>query len=240
MPLLDHFHPPLSQRRQWESFHGAWAEALAIQLNQDLLPDRYFAEARVNVGPQVEIDVGTFDEEGTGNGQAEVGVAVWAPPRPVAVVPLALPHMDLIEVRILNEESGPRVVAAVELVSPANKDRAKHRRALGMKCASYLNEGVHLLLVDVVTSRAGNFHADMLQLLEITIDTPARSPKDLYAASYRVTPAPSDRNLEMWVEPLALGAGLPTLALWIGDDRCVPLDLDKAYQAACAARRINP
>ena len=29
MPVLDHFHPPLSQRRHWESFHSAWATALA-------------------------------------------------------------------------------------------------------------------------------------------------------------------------------------------------------------------
>jgi hypothetical protein len=33
MPLLDHFRPPLSQRRHWDSFHGAWAEAIAIALN---------------------------------------------------------------------------------------------------------------------------------------------------------------------------------------------------------------
>ena len=25
MPLLDHFHPPLSDERHWESFHAAWA-----------------------------------------------------------------------------------------------------------------------------------------------------------------------------------------------------------------------
>ena len=30
MPLLDHFHPPLSQRRQWHSFHHAWAAVIAF------------------------------------------------------------------------------------------------------------------------------------------------------------------------------------------------------------------
>ena len=64
MPLLDHFHPPLSGRRQWESFHSAWAEALALQLNRDLLPPRFFAEVHVKVGSRVEIDVGTFEENG--------------------------------------------------------------------------------------------------------------------------------------------------------------------------------
>ena len=28
MPLLDHFHPPVSERRSWEGFHGLWAAAL--------------------------------------------------------------------------------------------------------------------------------------------------------------------------------------------------------------------
>ena len=29
MPLLDHFHPPLSERRHWEAFHSRWAGAIA-------------------------------------------------------------------------------------------------------------------------------------------------------------------------------------------------------------------
>ena len=36
MPLLDHFHPPLSVRRPWESFHTTWAAALADHLNREL------------------------------------------------------------------------------------------------------------------------------------------------------------------------------------------------------------
>jgi hypothetical protein len=35
MPLLDHFHPPLSKQRHWDSFHGAWAEAIAWHLNEE-------------------------------------------------------------------------------------------------------------------------------------------------------------------------------------------------------------
>lgn len=58
MPLLDHFRPPLSQRRHWDSFHGAWAESIAQHLNQ-LLPENFVAEARVKLGGQVEINVGT-------------------------------------------------------------------------------------------------------------------------------------------------------------------------------------
>src|SRR5712691_2278295 len=101
MPLLDHFRPPLSQRRHWDSFHGAWAEAIAQHLNQDLLPDRYYAEARIKLGTRVEIDVGTFDD-GRPNRNGG-GVAVWAPPKPAVAVPLDFQEVELFEVQVLND-----------------------------------------------------------------------------------------------------------------------------------------
>ena len=57
MPLTDHFHPPLFPRRHWESFHVTWAGAIADALNEDLLPDGYFAEKHAHAGARVEIDV---------------------------------------------------------------------------------------------------------------------------------------------------------------------------------------
>jgi len=59
MPLLDHFHPPLSDRRHWHAFHNSWATYVSSQLNA-LLPEGYFAEANVQYG--IEIDVATFEE----------------------------------------------------------------------------------------------------------------------------------------------------------------------------------
>ena len=60
MPLLDHFHPPLSERRQWHSFHHAWATVIAFDLNRQL-PEGYFADPNVKFG--IEIDVTAFEEE---------------------------------------------------------------------------------------------------------------------------------------------------------------------------------
>ena len=82
MPLLDHFHPPLSERRHWHSFHNAWATYLSSQLNS-LLPEGYFAEANVQYG--VEIDVAAFEEPGTA-----APAAGWMPPPPRASVPVEL------------------------------------------------------------------------------------------------------------------------------------------------------
>src|SRR5438105_12154033 len=117
MPLLDHFRPPLSQRRHWDSFHGAWAEAIAIDLNQTLLPERFVAEARVKLGGQVEIDVGTFADQGTAANNGSGEVALWAPPQPVASAPLDFQDPDVFEVQMFSEQEGPHLVAAIELVS---------------------------------------------------------------------------------------------------------------------------
>ena len=239
MPLLDHFHPPLSRQRQWESFHSAWAEAIALRLNQGLLPPRYFAEAQVKVGTRIATDVGTFEGNGASEQPApQVGVAVWAPPRPVAAVPLSFGELDLFEVQVFNDEGGPRVVAAVELVSPANKDRAAHRQMFAVKCASYLQQDVSVVIADVVTERSGNLHAELLQLLGVTAATPGQGAADLYATAYRTVAGEPSLTLEMWAEALSLGSPLPTLPLWISAEQCVPLDLEQTYLAACAARRI--
>lgn len=208
MPLLDHFRPPLSQIRHWDSFHGAWAEAMAQQLNQLLLPDHFVAEARVQLGGQVE--TATLDFQSP----------------------------DLFEVQVLEEVGGSRLVAAIELVSPANKNRPSHRRMFAVKCASYLQSGVSVMIVDVVTKRAGNLHAELLQLLELRLATPGQESRDLYAAAYRSVSGGDELSLETWVETLRIHEPLPTLPLWIMPNLAVPMDMEATYQAACAARRI--
>ncbi len=166
MPLRDHFHPPLSEERHWEALHSKWANVLVDELNETLLPDGYFAEPHVHMGARVEIDAAAFEGPAAGDRPAHDGttavlpVRAWAPPAPTLVMPAAYP--DAFEVQVIATEGGPRLVAAVELVSPANKDRPEHRRAFAVKCASYLGQGVGLIVVDVVTSRAAvNLHDEI-------------------------------------------------------------------------------
>lgn len=69
------------------------------------------------------------------------------------------------------------------LVSPANKDRPNHRLMFAANCASYLQSGVSVVLVDVVTERAGNLHLELLQLFQPPLSTPGQGDHDLYAAA---------------------------------------------------------
>jgi hypothetical protein len=238
MPLLDHFHPPLSKRRHWENLHSAWANALRDYLNDGVLPPRYVAEVQISVGSQVEVDVATLEETSApaaGNGN----VAVWAPPRPPHTAALDFTHPDLFEVQVLSDEEGPRLVAAVELVSPGNKDRPGKRHAFAVKCASYLQQGISVVIVDVVTLRGGNLHAQLLDILQVVKDRSRLGKAELYAATYRTVPRRKRMALEYWTEPLALGAELPTMPLWIQPELCLPLELEHPYRRACVSSRIE-
>ena len=67
--------------------------------------------------------------------------------------------------QVLREFGGPQLKAAVELVSPSNKDRPGQRRAFAIKCASYLQHRVSVIIVDVVTERHESMYAELVQLL---------------------------------------------------------------------------
>jgi hypothetical protein len=228
MPLLDHFHPPLSERRHWHAFHNSWATYLSSQLNT-LLPEGYFAEANVQFG--VEIDVAAFEEHPSSPPQA-----AWCPPPPLASFPLDLPAA-VVEIGVFSRSGGPVLAGAVELVSPANKDRPAHREALVSKCATYLQSGVGLVLVDVVTDRSGDLHRELLARIGAGDPGPGSS---LSGSAYRLVDRGGAPALDVWREPLAVGRRLPTLPLWLRGGLCLPVELEATYQRTCIEQRIQP
>src|SRR5437868_6748001 len=54
------------------------------------------------------------------------------------IVETDLPAQDEYEVRVYDARRGRRLVAAIEIVSPANKDRPEHRAAFVAKCLTLL------------------------------------------------------------------------------------------------------
>ncbi len=238
MPLRDHFQPPLRNDCPWESFHSAWANTIVGRLNRNVLPENYRAIPQVHVGARVEIDAATFrlheESAAPGNG---VATAVWAPPQAKLAVAVDFGDTDTFEVQVRDETR--RLVAAVELVSPANKDRATHRRDFAIKCASYLRQHISVIVVDVVTERRDNLHGELMQLLSLPAEMLEAGAYPLYTVAYRLKIREEQQRLELWPEELRVGAALPTLPLWIGQDEAVPLDLEASYIAACELLRIR-
>jgi hypothetical protein len=203
MPLRDHFHPSLTNRRSWDWLHGGWPMTIASRLNRDL-PERYVAGPQVHLG-SIEIDVAAYDA-------------------------------DAYEVCIYDNQDNQRLVAAIELVSPANKDRPEHRGDFIAKCATMLRSHVCVTIVDVVTTRSANLYGELMALLGQA--DPTLTDGLLYAASCRWIKTDNARLLETWAHRLALGNPLPTLPLWLADELAVPLELEVSYEETCRSLRI--
>ena len=126
-----------------------------------------------------------------------------------------------------------RLVAAVEVISPRDKDRPVSRSAYLSRYVSYLVDGVHLVLVDVHRRPLQFSFADAIAG-ELHVAGPSLpSP---CAVSYRVgEPAPAGgRMLAIWRRPLNAGEPPPSIPLPLTDDLSVPIDLERTYQGAAA------
>jgi hypothetical protein len=243
MPLRDHFRPPLDDIASWEGLHGQWPAMIVIDLSRKL-PPRYVAAPRVHLGAYMEIDVSAYDKDepafaaATAAGEGSVAVATWAPPRPTFDVVTDLPDQDEYEVRVYDTKRHRRLVAAVEIVSPANKDRPENRRAFVTKCAALLQQRVSVAIVDLVTTRQSNLYGDLLELIGQADPALAPEPPSLYATACRWTRRDEAWHFESWTHPLALGRPLPTLPLWLADDLAVPLELEASYEETCRVLRL--
>lgn len=216
----------------WDGVHQVWGVELLYAL-KPLLPPAY----RAYIGTTPTFAIGRPDA-----GRPDVGVRDWppggAPPAPapdggpepdeeVAVATLAA------DTAVLVERAG-RLVAAVELVSPRNKDRAPAQAAY----AGYLLRGVHLLMVDVHRRPAGFSFADQvaraLDLAQPAVPAP-------FEVGYRVGgPSPGGgRFLAVWRRPLAVGDPLPLMRLPLSADESVPVDLDGTYRRATEAAYLG-
>jgi hypothetical protein len=221
----------------FHDFHTAWMGVLRTTLNEGLLPRGYYALAEQHVGRPIT-DVLTL----------HASPAPTAPPFPlppatggtaVAESPPRVRRRRTVEAAALARRrslairhvSGHRLVALLEIVSPANKDRARHVEDFAAKAVDALDAGVHLLLVDLFPPGPpdpGGMHGAVCQRLEQSdepYDVPADEPLTLaaYAAGPRV---------EVYLEHLAVGAALPEMPLFLRPDRYINAPLEATYQAA--------
>ena len=237
MPLRDHFRPPLADTASWEELHGGWPMVIVQQL-RTILPPGYVAGPKVHAGAQVEIDVAAYErtdapvplaaDEHLGG----VATAAWVA-EPVVRVETELPEYDEYEVRIYDARRGRLLVAAIEIVSPANKDRPEKRNAFVGKCAALLQNGVAVSIVDVVTTRQFNLYAELMTFVGHPDPTMRSDRPHLYAASCPWVRREPRAILESWSEPLAVEQPLPKLPLWLAEALVVPLDLEQSYEQAC-------
>lgn len=127
--------------------------------------------------------------------------------------------------------SGHRLVALLEIVSPANKDRARTVEDLATKAADALNSGVNVVLIDLLPPGPHDpegLHGAVCRRLEEGADGDAvPTDEPLTLASYVAGP-----RIEVFLERVGVGGDLPAMPLFMRPDRYVSVPLEETYRSA--------
>ena len=150
-----------------------------------------------------------------------------------------MPNQDVYEVRIYDSRRNRHLVAAIEIVSPSNKDRPENRATFVAKAATLLTNNICVSIVDVVSTFDFNLYAEVMSFLNGVDPMLGSEPPPMYAATLRMRYEDRRRLMDNWYHPLTLGQPLPTLRIWLTETRAISLDLESSYQATCRALRIS-
>jgi hypothetical protein len=228
MPLHD-----WTDERRWHSVHPFWL-AYLVEWIQPRLPEGY--KAFLGGVPALTV--------ASGNGKPDVSVRQLGPRPPAepAAADTAVLEPDLEVPAAIRLDPQPAVhidlhgqlIAAIELVSPRNKDRADAKETYTGRYLGYLRLGVHLMLVDVLPRPRGFSFADAITAA-LCLDLPPLPPP--FAAAYRVgevVPVGEDMGslVGVWRRPLRVGEPLPPLPLPLSVHQAVTIDLEESYQRA--------
>jgi hypothetical protein len=211
-------------------FHHRWIDALSDALNAGGLPPDYFAlvEQRIR-GPIPDVLTLQLTSEGDPPSNGTVGLAVGAvPPR------ARLIHRHEAETyarkadRVTVRHRHGDVVAIIEIMSPGNKASRAEFRAFVEKSAGLIQQGVHLLLVDLFPpgprDPQGIHKALWDEFQEEDFERPPDKPLTL--VSYDAGP-----RQVAYVEFVAVGDSLPDMPLFLKPEVYVPAPLETTYQA---------
>jgi len=167
MPLRDHFRSPVNDHYSWDEVHGGWPMEIVRQMF-DLLPAPFQASPKIHLGSPVEVDIGTYEDYTRSNPEShsdsDGGVATLPALAPTLSVEADLSEQDQYEVFIFDDERDRQLVAAIEIVSPWNKDCPANRELFVSKIATLLQKDVCVMIVDLVSVRQVNLYAELLEL----------------------------------------------------------------------------
>jgi hypothetical protein len=121
------------------------------------------------------------------------------------------------------------VVAVLEIISPGNKDSRHAIRAFARKAVEFLQAGVHLLIVDLFPPGPRDPQGIHKVIWDRLQDEPFALPPDkpLTVVAYA-----AGTETVAYVEPVAVGDGLPDMPIFLTADRYVLCPLEATYQTA--------
>lgn len=212
-------------------FHQCWVVAIGNALNNGLLPPGYLAMADQVTGRPIPDVVTLRAREPAEESEGGIAVAV-APPTARMIARIERVNYAKRADRVVIRHGRGKVVAIIEIVSPGNKDNRHALRTFVEKAADILNQGVHLLVVDLFPPTPRDPQGIHKAIWDELTDEPFEAPpgRPLTVASYLGGDVPT-----AYVEPLAVGDPLPSLPIFLSQTRYIPAPLEQTYQEAWAA-----
>ena len=148
-------NPYLEQEDAWSDFHNRFIPAAAEAIGTQVQP-AYIVKIDQNVFVQEAEEEDrevlgrpdVFVAEGAGGvSSTPAGLTLTAPTR-ARIIPAISPERDpFIEIR---DKTDRKLVTAIELLSPANKEHGSNRAQYLSKRNGYLKSGVHLVEIDLL------------------------------------------------------------------------------------------
>jgi hypothetical protein len=240
MPLHDHFRPPVCDRLQWNSFHGGWPAEIVRSL-YSILPDGFQARPKVQIGTAFEFDIKDFDRDPNPsfNRDSGGGTATLEITQPSMTIAADLAEVDEIEVNIYDTRIGT-LVASIELVSPANKDRPKNRDQFLNKIATLLKHDVCVVIVDIVSTMTTNFTVQLFEYFGQHVAGQSIPDASMSAVTLRGRKMTVKNSfLDAWYYPMKVGQPLPTVPIFLNDVLHINLPLESSYQEVCRLLRVG-
>ena len=215
----------------FHAFHLAWITHLSEALNGGLLPNGYYAMAEQHGGRLVG-DILTLRSPPSvaappgGNG----GLAVAdAPPRVRHRLTVSSAARELRRTLAIRHVTSDRIVALLEMVAPANKDRPLSVEQFANKAEMALRQGVHVVVADLFPPGPHDPQGMHGAIWERFDEAPCLLPPDepLTLVSYLALRMP-----EACLEHLAVGSTLVEMPLFLDLDCYIDLPLESTYMTA--------
>lgn len=211
----------------FHDFHNAWITELRNALNTGVLPTGYYALGEQRTG-DVSPDVLTLHADTPSGSQT----ATSHPPKVSLTLEASTDaafYMARHRTLVIYHATGDRIVALVEILSPANKHSHYTINDFLDKVMAALRAGYHVLLLDLFPPGRydpGGMHG---LLWEYITNQPWQALADhsLTVASYC-----AKVPITAYVELLSVGRTLPDMPLFLTPDQDVSVPLEETYMAA--------
>jgi hypothetical protein len=219
-------------------FHQRWTIAICDTLNAGLLPRGYSAlveQPAAGLVPDVlALERRVRREPPT---EAVGGILTRTPPK-TSLVKQAKAMLAARANRIAIRHRLGEVVCMIEIVSPGNKSSRAALRQFVVKSKEFLDQGVHLLIVDLLppTKRdPQGMHKAIWDEVDDE-DEPFELPGDkrLTLAAYVAGDLIAGILTTAYVELVGVGDTLPEMPAYLDRSGYVPVPLETTYQAAWA------